>query len=349
MKVALITDTHYGFKKGNQDYHDYFLKFYNDIFFPTLQKHKIKHVIHLGDVFDVRRNIDFWSLNWAKEKIFDTLESMGVTCDLMVGNHDAFYKNTLEINSLECLLQEYSNLRVYTEPSEVTIDGRKLVYLPWICDQNEKQTVDLLNTTDAQVVLGHLEMEGFKTNPTYVCNHGRQTSEFSKFELVMSGHFHTKSRKGNFQYLGNTYQMYWNDYADQRGFHIFDTDTLKLSYVKNPYEMFHKIFYDDTKNEYYDLDFDKYKDTVVKLVVENKTDYTGFDYLVNALQDAVLDLKIIEDFSADAEDDDGDIELEHEDTLTILEKYVDELNTNLDSGRLKEIMKSLYVEALEVV
>ena len=348
MKVALITDTHYGFKKGNQDYHDYFLKFYNDVFFPTLKKKKIKHVIHLGDVFDVRRNIDFWSLDWARKNIFNPLEEMGITMDMMVGNHDAFYKNTLEINSLESLLQEYSNLNVYSEPSEVILDGRKMVYLPWICDQNEEQSVSILHDTDAEVVLGHLEMEGFKTNPTYVCNHGRSTNEFSKFELVMSGHFHTKSQKGNFKYLGNSYQMYWNDYADERGFHIFDTETLKLQYIKNPYEMFHKIFYDDTKNEYYDLDVEKYKDTVVKVVVENKTDYTAFDYLINSLQDVTLDLKIIEDFSTE-ESEDEDIQLEHEDTLTILEKYIEELNTNLDSGKLKEIMKSLYVEALEVV
>lgn len=348
MKVALITDTHYGFKKGNQDFHDYFMRFYNDIFFPTLQKQKIKHVIHLGDVFDVRRNIDFWSLNWAKQNIFDTLETMGITCDLMVGNHDAFYKNTLEINSLECLLQEYSNLRVYSQPTEVEVDGTKLVYLPWICPDNEEETVKLLEETSAKVVLGHLELEGFRTNPTYVCNHGRKTDEFDKFDLVMSGHFHTKSKKGNVQYLGNSYQMYWNDYADKRGFHIFDTDTLKLTYIQNPYEMFHKIFYDDTENDYYDLDLEQYKDTVVKLVVENKTDYTSFDYLVNCLQDLVLDLKIVEDFSAESQDAD-DIELEHEDTLTILEKYIDELNTNLDSSRLKQIMKSLYVEALEVV
>lgn len=348
MKVALITDTHYGFKKGNQDFHDYFMRFYNDVFFPTLEKQKIKHVIHLGDVFDVRRNIDFWSLNWAKQNIFDTLETMGITCDLMVGNHDAFYKNTLEINSLECLLQEYSNLRVYSQPTEVEVDGTKLVYLPWICPDNEGDTVKLLEETSAKVVLGHLELEGFRTNPSYVCNHGRKTDEFDKFDLVMSGHFHTKSKKGNIQYLGNSYQMYWNDYADKRGFHIFDTDTLKLTYIQNPYEMFHKIFYDDTENDYYDLDLEQYKDTVVKLVVENKTDYTSFDYLVNCLQDLVLDLKIVEDFSAESQDSD-DIELEHEDTLTILEKYIDELNTNLDSSRLKQIMKSLYVEALEVV
>ena len=348
MKVALITDTHYGFKKGNQDYHDFFLKFYNDIFFPTLKKKKIKHVIHLGDVFDVRRNIDFWSLDWARKNIFTPLQDMGVTIDVMVGNHDAFYKNTLEINSLECLLQEYDNLNLYTQPSEVTVGGRKLIYLPWICEQNEKQTVNLLQKTDSEVVLGHLEMAGFKTNPTYTANHGRETSEFSKFELVMSGHYHTKSKQGNFLYLGNPYQMYWNDYADQRGFHIFDTETLKLQWIKNHYEMFQKIFYDDTKNNYYELNVEDYKDTVVKLVVENKTDYTGFDYLINSLQDVTLDLKIIEDFSTEAEDD-VDMELEHEDTLTILEKYVDELNTNLDSYKLKEIMKSLYVEALEVV
>lgn len=348
MKVALITDTHYGFKKGNQDYHDFFLKFYNDIFFPTLKKKKIKHVIHLGDVFDIRRNIDFWSLDWSRKNIFNPLQDLGVTVDMMVGNHDAFYKNTLEINSLECLLQEYDNLRVYTGPSEVTVGGRKMVYLPWICDQNEEQTVNLMRETEAEVVLGHLEMEGFKTNPTYVANHGRQVSEFSKFKMVMSGHYHTRSKKGNFQYIGNPYQMYWNDYADERGFNIFDTETLKLQHIKNPYEMFHKIFYDDTKNEYYDLDVEKYKDTVVKVVVENKTDYTAFDYLINSLQDVTLDLKIIEDFSTEVDDDD-DIELEHEDTLTILEKYVDELNTNLDSHKLKEIMKSLYVEALEVV
>ena len=141
--------------------------------------------------------------------------------------------------------------------------------------------------------------------------------------------------------------MYWNDYADKRGFHIWDTETLKLDWIKNPYEMFQKIFMMILKMSIA-LDFDDYKDTVVKLVVENKTDYTMFDYIVNGLQDVVLDLKIIEDFSTEVDDDD-DVELEHEDTLTILERYVDELNTNLDSHKLKEIMKSLYVEALEVV
>lgn len=348
MKIALLTDTHYGFKKGNQNFHDYFKSFYDDVFFPTLLKHKIKHVIHLGDVFDVRKNIDFWSLNWAKQNIFDTLETMGVTCDLMVGNHDAFYKNTLEINSLECLLMEYNNLRVYSEPTEVKVGDREFLYLPWICPSNEEKTFDLIANTKSEVVLGHLELKGFKTNPNWICDHGYSSEIFDKFKLVMSGHFHMKSKLGNIQYLGNPYQMYWNDYNDRRGFHIFDTDTLKLTRIENPYEMFHKIFYDDSKNDYYELDLDQYKNTCVKIIVDKKTDYTQFEYLLNNIQDIVLDLKVVEDFSAD-NDDNTDAELEHEDTLTILEKYVDEINTTLDNVKIKEIMKSLYVEALEVV
>lgn len=348
MKVALLTDTHYGFKKGNQDFHDYFLKFYNDVFFPTLKKEKIKHVIHMGDVFDIRKNIDFWSLNWAKKNIFKPLEEMGITCDLLVGNHDSFYKNTLEINSLECLLLEFANLRVFSKPSEVTLDKTKLMYVPWICQDNEEQTLNLIQDTEAKVVLGHLELKGFAANPGWTCEHGYDASIFDKFELVMSGHFHTPSKKRNVQYVGNSYQMYWNDYNDKRGFNIFDTDTQKLKFYENPYQMFHKIFYDDTKNDYYDIDFEQYRDTCIKLIVENKTDYTQFDHVFTNLQDVVIDLKVIEDFSAEGESDD-DIELEHEDTLTILEKYIEEMNANIDSVKIKEIMKSLYVEALEVV
>jgi DNA repair exonuclease SbcCD nuclease subunit len=348
MKVALLTDTHYGFKKGNQDFHDYFLKFYNDVFFPTLKKEKIKHVIHMGDVFDIRKNIDFWSLNWAKKNIFKPLEEMGITCDLLVGNHDSFYKNTLEINSLECLLLEFANLRVFSKPSEVTLDKIKLMYVPWICQDNEQQTLNLIQDTEAKVVLGHLELKGFAANPGWTCEHGYDASIFDKFELVMSGHFHTPSKKRNVQYVGNAYQMYWNDYNDKRGFNIFDTDTQKLKFYENPYEMFHKIFYDDTKNNYYEIDFEQYRDTCIKLIVENKTDYTQFDYVVTNLQDVVIDLKVVEDFSVEGEEND-DMELEHEDTLTILERYIDEMNTNIDSKKIKEIMKSLYVEALEVV
>ena len=60
MKIAIITDTHYGCRRSSKPFHDYFQKFYDDIFFPELEKRGIKECIHMGDAFDNRKSIDFW-------------------------------------------------------------------------------------------------------------------------------------------------------------------------------------------------------------------------------------------------------------------------------------------------
>ena len=88
-KVAIITDTHYGARKGSKLFHDYFEKFYNDIFFPAIDEHGIDTVIHMGDAFDSRKGIDFKALDWAKRVVFEPLKQRGITMHLMVGNHDA--------------------------------------------------------------------------------------------------------------------------------------------------------------------------------------------------------------------------------------------------------------------
>ena len=71
MKIAIITDTHFGARKGSKVFHDFFQKFYDDIFFPTLEEKGITTCIHMGDAFDNRKNIDFWALNWAKKNVYD--------------------------------------------------------------------------------------------------------------------------------------------------------------------------------------------------------------------------------------------------------------------------------------
>ena len=96
-KVAILTDTHFGVRKGNQVFHDYFEKFYSEIFFPYLDKHGIDTVIHLGDVFDVRKGIDYWSLDWAKRVVFTPLQDRGITTHIIVGNHDIFYLSLIHI------------------------------------------------------------------------------------------------------------------------------------------------------------------------------------------------------------------------------------------------------------
>ena len=110
MKIALITDTHYNFKKANKNFHDYFAKFYKDIFFPYLEENNIKTVIHLGDAFDNRKGIDYWALDWAKRNVYDVFKKLNIKVYSIVGNHDTYYKNTNEVNSIDILLDEYENI-----------------------------------------------------------------------------------------------------------------------------------------------------------------------------------------------------------------------------------------------
>ena len=58
MKIALITDTHFGARNDSLLFLDFFRKFYENIFFPTLKERGIKEIIHLGDVVDRRKFIN---------------------------------------------------------------------------------------------------------------------------------------------------------------------------------------------------------------------------------------------------------------------------------------------------
>ena len=232
MRLAIITDTHYGARKGSKLFHDYFEKFYNDIFFPTLDEKKIKTVIHMGDAFDSRRGVEFRSLEWSKRVVFDPLKERGITVHLMVGNHDAYYKNTNDVNSVDLLLREYDNIIVYSSPTEVKIDKLDILFIPWICEENEKETYQLIESTSCNIAMGHLELSGFRAHRGCIMEHGHESKLYQKFKRVFSGHYHTRSDDGTIFYLGNPYEMFWNDVNDIRGFHIFDTKTLKpVSYT----------------------------------------------------------------------------------------------------------------------
>ena len=108
MKVAIITDQHFGFKKGSKLYHDYFLKFYEETFFPTLEREGITTILDLGDTFDNRKGIDSYSLDWAKKHYFDPIHLRGIDVVSIVGNHTAYYKNTNEINTNNLVLRAVS-------------------------------------------------------------------------------------------------------------------------------------------------------------------------------------------------------------------------------------------------
>ena len=343
MKILLITDQHFGVRNDNLHFVEHYRKFYSKIVIPFLKASGIKEIINLGDTFDKRRSINYMSLEAAKEMWFDPVKELGCKMTALIGNHDIYYKNTLRINSPEELLGGY-DIDVIDEPTTRSYDGTDILFLPWICDENYDRTLRSITESTAHVCMGHLELNGFEAHPGHVMDKGIDMNIFKKFTKVFSGHYHTKSNKNNCYYLGNPYQLYWNDYGQKRGFHVFDTETLRTTFYRNPFDTFHKLYYNNgvvLPNE------EEVKGTFVKLIVEDKGDYTKFDYFVRQLQDIGLaDLKIVEDLSVDIEG--GDVVVETEDTITLLDNYIDDIDLKVDKSNVKNIMRSLYMEASEL-
>ena len=346
MKVAIITDTHYGARKGSKLFHDYFEKFYDDVFFPTLDKEGIDTVIHMGDAFDSRKGIEFKSLKWSRRVVFDRLQERGITMYLMVGNHDAYYKNTNDINSNDLLLNEYNNIKVYSSPTEVSVGGLPILFIPWVNEQNEKETNQAIKKSKCRVAMGHLELNGFTATPGHIMEHGHDARAYNKFEKVFSGHYHSRSDNGTVFYLGNPYEMFWNDVNDSRGFHIFDTESLEHTPVNNPHRLFYKIFYEDTDHQTFNAT--DYENKIVKVIVKKKSDTKKFEKFIDKLYSiGVADLKIVENFQLmDTEDFEAE---ESEDTMSILNRYIEESETELNKTVIQSLIRHIYQEACEVV
>ena len=343
MKIAVITDTHYGARKGADYIHSYFKKFYDNVFFPYLEKHNIDTIIHMGDMFDSRKSIDYQSLEWSKRVVFEPLKKYKVYA--ITGNHDAYYKNTNKVNSPELLLKDYDNIITYSKPTEINVGGLDILLLPWINSENFKDSKEFIDKSKSKVVMGHLEINGFKATRGHMMEDGMDVNIFDKFEKVYSGHFHTRSTDGKIYYLGNPYEMYWNDVNDKRGFHIFDTETLIHTPIDNPYKLFYNIYYEDTPHQTFDST--EYTNKLVKVIVRKKTNTKQFEKFIDKLYSSnVQDLKIIENFVFQ-ENENFEID-EEENTLSILNRYIDESEFEYDKNIIKGIFQDLYRQACEV-
>ena len=344
MKVAILTDTHYGARKGSKYLHDYFELFYKNVFFPTLEEHNIKTVIHMGDAFDSRKSIDYQSLEWAKRVVFEPLRDREV--HMIVGNHDCYYKSSNHVNSPSLLLKDYPNVKTYSSPTNTKVCGIDMTFIPWICSENYDETLKVLKKSKAKVAMGHLELKGFRVNKHLVMEeHGLEANLFSNFTKVFSGHYHTRSDNGTVFYLGNPYEMYWTDVNDTRGFHIFDTETLEHTPINNPYKLFYNIYYEDTPHQTFDAS--EYSNKIVKVIVRKKSKQKDFEKFIDKLYKiGIQDLKIVENF--EIQENENFVIDEEENTISILNRYIDESELQLDKDIVKGIFQDLYRQACEV-
>lgn len=353
MKIAVINDTHAGIRNSSEIFMDYQEKFYRDVFFPYLEEHGIKKIIHLGDYYENRTSINFKALSHNRRIFLDELRVRGIHMDIIPGNHDVYYKNTNNLNALKELLGHYmSEVRIIEKPTVVDYDGMKYAHIPWINPENEEKTRYFLNTCKADVVGAHLELDGFEMQKGVPCSGGMSADAFRRFDMVLSGHFHTKSNQGNIHYLGSQMEFMWSDVDDRKYFHVLDTSTRELTPVENPVTIFEKILYDDTKQQQALRNVANLDEKFVKVIVINKTKPQEFEKFIDRINmRKIHGLQIAENFQdfAGAQVDDENINLDSTDEL--LYTYIEAVDTDLDKDRIKMQVRELMIEAqtLEIV
>ena len=303
MKIALLNDTHFGCRNDSPAFIKYQNRFYDELFFPYLIENKIDTLIHLGDVVDRRKFINFNTAHNFQQKFWKRLWDLKIDTHIILGNHDTYYKNTNKVNSIQQLCTSFDGINepwIYEGPKEIELGGCRMLFLPWICDDNYEDSIHAIDHSTADICFGHLEIKGFEMHKGHMNMHGLDKEQFKRFEKVMSGHFHKKSDDGHIFYLGTPYQIYWNDDKCPKGFHIFDTETRELERIINPHTIFKKVYYDDSNGQDYNFNQIKdLKDKYVKLIVVNKKDLYMFDKFVDKVltESKAHDVKIIEDFS----------------------------------------------------
>ena len=132
-------------------------------------------------------------------------------------------------------------------------------------------------------------------------------------------------------------EMFWNDVNDPRGFTIFDTDTLEIEQIDNPFKLFHNIYYVLHQT----FDTREYENKIVKVIVRKKLDPKKFEKFIDKLYSCgIQDLKIVENFTIQ-ENEDFEVE-ESENTISILNRYIDEAEFDCDSTIIKGILQKVY-------
>lgn len=351
-RIALITDTHWGIRGDVIAFHDYFKKSLDEFFFPELRNRGIKQIIHLGDLVDRRKFVNYMTAHRLRKDFLEPVNNE-FEMDIIVGNHDTYYKNTNDLNALrELVVGKYDNIRIFTNATTVYSYDIPILYVPWICDENQQYTVESIKSTDAQICLGHLELTGFEMYRGHVCDHGFTKSLFDKFDVVCSGHFHHKSTLDNINYLGAFCEFTWTDYDDPRGFHVFDTETREIEFVRNPFTMFMRITYDDN-NKTLDELLAEVPDThkkIVKIIVKNKTNPYWFDMFIDKIENQnPHEMTVIED-NLSLEIDSEDFVNEAEDTVSIFKGYISQLNLEPKKrDNLEKTIVDLYQEAMSIL
>ena len=336
-KVCVLGDLHLACRNGSAIFSKHQQKFFDGVLFPYLEKTGYR-VLQLGDLFDQRKYVSFVGFDAAKRGFFTKMPNKMTT---LLGNHDIAYKESLRVNSPELLIGDFGHT-IVTDP--ITING--VDFIPWICEQNRQEVFEFIKRSKSKICCGHFEISGFSMQRGIPAHDGLDVETFDKYDLVLSGHYHTRSTIGNITYVGTPYELTWADHKDPKGFHVLDLDTNELEFIENPYTLYESIHYNGSV--YGDFDFDNFSEKYVKVIVVEKSNYSDFDRFITKLNNSgAYDIKIIENYSGQPIGSIGE-EIMLQDTLHVLSDYIRSMGGD-NSEALEMQMRSLYAQAQDTL
>ena len=223
--------------------------------------------------------------------------------------------------------------------------------MSWVNNENLERNLERIKSTStADILCGHFEIVGFEMTKGNVADKGFEQSLFGRFELVLSGHFHIKNKIGHIYYIGYPFQTNWDDYNSDRGFHVYDHDTNTFEFIKNTYENFDVIIYDDAVN-ISTFNFDKYKDQKIKVLVNNVAGLKQASYLtfLENLNTKVFEYTVVEINDESALIEDSTTALNMKSNTEMIKEYVNGLTMeDTEKSEVINIMLDLYNEAINL-
>jgi DNA repair exonuclease SbcCD nuclease subunit len=347
MKIGIITDTHIGLRNDSPIFFENSVSFFTEVFFPYCKQHNITNVMHLGDFFDRRKYININILSETRRKILSPMRDAGIHIDLILGNHDCYYKNTNSINTPKEIFACFDNIDVIETPQIRKYDDYCIGMMPWITKENLDESKKFIKDASCRILAGHFEIDGREVLRGIKHEGGMSPSMFSKYDMVMSGHFHIRSYQDNIAYLGTPYQLYMSDLNEQKGFHVLDTSTSELEFVENPRQLFRQYYYDDSgpnKDRILDSEYLEAKNCFVRIFVKVKKHQSVLEQMMEKVYNAgAHGVTVVEDIQEETKES-IDIDLS-QDTFSLINSEIDNMELSQDKTKLKTIMKDIFLES----
>lgn len=277
-KVIIISDIHIGNNQSNAIFHNIAIEFAKWLRQEAINNN-INDIIVSGDIFNNRHEISVPTINTAHQ-FFSILNIFNIFA--LVGNHDAYYKDRSDINSIN-ILDGRDNIKIIKDPLIIEQFNKKIAFAPW------GSTLDFI-TDKVDYLFGHLETKTFKMTKYEECTHGYNSSELlDKATNIFSGHLHLRQERtydnGKIVYVGNPFQLNWGDYEVDKGYHILDFKDNSLSFIKNTISPIHIKFYLSKILDKGLTPEDKqlFKNNIIKLVIDTEIDQETIELLYNKL------------------------------------------------------------------